>query len=144
MSHSSHGFCDNFYGFRLQWGERFLHLSPFSCDQYPKKNSSYGSGNTEMWHSSEHCSGFICMPVLNWNDCMRRFYSYTFPFISDSRYILLPVVLHHLHMDLQEQKDLIMCARILSNIFCLIKKNSSVSKHSITSTSYWTSLNGMQ
>lgn len=47
----------------------------------------------------------------------------------DSRYILLPVVLHHLHMHLQEQKDLIMCARILSNVFCLIKKNSSVSKH---------------
>uniref|UniRef100_A0A8C3H1Y9 Dedicator of cytokinesis 4 n=1 Tax=Corvus moneduloides TaxID=1196302 RepID=A0A8C3H1Y9_CORMO len=42
-----------------------------------------------------------------------------------SRCILLPVVLHHLHMHLQEQKDLIMCARILSNIFCLIKKNSS-------------------
>uniref|UniRef100_A0A8C4LKM7 Dedicator of cytokinesis 4 n=1 Tax=Equus asinus asinus TaxID=83772 RepID=A0A8C4LKM7_EQUAS len=43
----------------------------------------------------------------------------------DSRYILLPVVLHHLHMHLQEQKDLIVCARILSNVFCLIKKNSS-------------------
>uniref|UniRef100_A0A8U8C753 Uncharacterized protein n=1 Tax=Geospiza parvula TaxID=87175 RepID=A0A8U8C753_GEOPR len=43
----------------------------------------------------------------------------------DSRCILLPVVLHHLHMHLQEQKDLIMCARILSNIFCLTKKNSS-------------------
>lgn len=40
----------------------------------------------------------------------------------DSRYILLPVVLHHLHIHLQEQKDLIMCARILSNVFCLIKK----------------------
>nr|XP_014346036.1 PREDICTED: dedicator of cytokinesis protein 4 [Latimeria chalumnae] len=48
-----------------------------------------------------------------------------------SRYILLPVVLHHLHMHLQEQKDLVMCARILSNIFSLIKKDSadtSVSK----------------
>ncbi|KAH0616601.1 hypothetical protein JD844_027836 [Phrynosoma platyrhinos] len=43
----------------------------------------------------------------------------------ESRYILLPVVLHHLYVHLQEQKDLIMCARILSNIFCLIKKNSS-------------------
>ncbi|XP_077194626.1 dedicator of cytokinesis protein 4 isoform X4 [Paroedura picta] len=43
----------------------------------------------------------------------------------ESRYILLPVVLHHLHVHLQEQKDLIMCARILSNIFCFIKKNSS-------------------
>ncbi|XP_029471470.1 dedicator of cytokinesis protein 4 isoform X3 [Rhinatrema bivittatum] len=43
----------------------------------------------------------------------------------DSRCILLPVVLHHLHMHLQEQKDLVMCARILSNVFCLIKKNSS-------------------
>lgn len=47
--------------------------------------------------------------------------------LTDSRYILLPVVLHHLHIHLQEQKDLIMCARILSNVFCLIKKNSSVS-----------------
>ncbi|XP_020666098.1 dedicator of cytokinesis protein 4 isoform X5 [Pogona vitticeps] len=43
----------------------------------------------------------------------------------ESRCILLPVVLHHLYIHLQEQKDLIMCARILSNIFCLIKKNSS-------------------
>uniref|UniRef100_A0A8D2JFC7 Dedicator of cytokinesis protein 4 n=1 Tax=Varanus komodoensis TaxID=61221 RepID=A0A8D2JFC7_VARKO len=43
----------------------------------------------------------------------------------ESRYILLPVVLHHLYVHLQEQKDLITCARILSNIFCLIKKNSS-------------------
>uniref|UniRef100_A0A8C4PKK4 Dedicator of cytokinesis protein 4 n=1 Tax=Equus asinus asinus TaxID=83772 RepID=A0A8C4PKK4_EQUAS len=50
----------------------------------------------------------------------------------DSRYILLPVVLHHLHMHLQEQKDLIVCARILSNVFCLIKKNSSVKSVSIT------------
>lgn len=53
----------------------------------------------------------------------------TFLLSPDSRYILLPVVLHHLHMHLQEQKDLIMCARILSNVFCLIKKNSSVSKY---------------
>lgn len=51
----------------------------------------------------------------------------TLPLPPDSRYILLPVVLHHLHMHLQEQKDLVMCARILSNVFCLIKKNSSVS-----------------
>ncbi|XP_038636091.1 dedicator of cytokinesis protein 4 isoform X1 [Scyliorhinus canicula] len=43
----------------------------------------------------------------------------------DSRCILLPVVLHHLHMHLQEQKDLIMCARILSTMFCLIKKDST-------------------
>ncbi|XP_048404367.1 dedicator of cytokinesis protein 4 isoform X9 [Stegostoma tigrinum] len=43
----------------------------------------------------------------------------------DSRCILLPVVLHHLHMHLQEQKDLTMCARILSTTFCLIKKDSS-------------------
>ncbi|XP_043944609.1 dedicator of cytokinesis protein 4 isoform X2 [Protopterus annectens] len=42
-----------------------------------------------------------------------------------SRCILLPVVLHHLHMHLQEQKDLVMCARILSSIFCLIKKDST-------------------
>ncbi|GCC38722.1 hypothetical protein chiPu_0017238 [Chiloscyllium punctatum] len=43
----------------------------------------------------------------------------------DSRCILLPVVLHHLHMHLQDQKDLIMCARILSTMFCLVKKDSS-------------------
>ncbi|XP_048355397.1 dedicator of cytokinesis protein 4 isoform X2 [Sphaerodactylus townsendi] len=47
---------------------------------------------------------------------------YTSP---ESRYILLPIVLHHLHVHLQEQKDLIMCASILSNIFCFIKKNGS-------------------
>ncbi|KAJ6656254.1 hypothetical protein lerEdw1_003982 [Lerista edwardsae] len=47
---------------------------------------------------------------------------YTSP---ESRCILLPVVLHHLYVHLQDQKDLITCARILSNIFCLIKKNSS-------------------
>uniref|UniRef100_A0A4W3JSG5 Dedicator of cytokinesis protein 4 n=1 Tax=Callorhinchus milii TaxID=7868 RepID=A0A4W3JSG5_CALMI len=45
----------------------------------------------------------------------------------ESRCILLPVVLHHLHMHLQEQKDLIVCARVLSNIFCLIKKDGTVS-----------------
>uniref|UniRef100_G1PM09 Dedicator of cytokinesis protein 4 n=1 Tax=Myotis lucifugus TaxID=59463 RepID=G1PM09_MYOLU len=43
----------------------------------------------------------------------------------DSRCILLPVVLHHLHMHLRQQKDLVACARILSNVFCLSKKNSS-------------------
>ncbi|XP_069620897.1 dedicator of cytokinesis protein 4 isoform X3 [Ranitomeya imitator] len=43
----------------------------------------------------------------------------------ESRFILLPVVLHHLHMHLQEQRDLVMCARILSNMFCLSKKSSS-------------------
>uniref|UniRef100_A0A4W3JSE5 Dedicator of cytokinesis protein 4 n=1 Tax=Callorhinchus milii TaxID=7868 RepID=A0A4W3JSE5_CALMI len=43
----------------------------------------------------------------------------------ESRCILLPVVLHHLHMHLQEQKDLIVCARVLSNIFCLIKKDGT-------------------
>uniref|UniRef100_G1PY53 DOCKER domain-containing protein n=1 Tax=Myotis lucifugus TaxID=59463 RepID=G1PY53_MYOLU len=44
---------------------------------------------------------------------------------ADSRCILLPVVLHHLHMHLRQQKDLVACARILSNVFCLSKKNSS-------------------
>uniref|UniRef100_A0A670ZDG9 Dedicator of cytokinesis protein 4 n=1 Tax=Pseudonaja textilis TaxID=8673 RepID=A0A670ZDG9_PSETE len=50
----------------------------------------------------------------------------------ESRYILLPVVLHHLYIHLQEQKDLIMCAHILSNIFSFVKKNSSVSRRNIT------------
>ncbi|XP_006633511.2 dedicator of cytokinesis protein 4 isoform X1 [Lepisosteus oculatus] len=43
----------------------------------------------------------------------------------DSRCILLPVVLHHLQMHLQEQKDLVMCARILSSMFSLIKKDTT-------------------
>ncbi|OCT87399.1 hypothetical protein XELAEV_180210954mg, partial [Xenopus laevis] len=43
----------------------------------------------------------------------------------ESRFILLPVVMHHLHMHLQEQKDLGMCARILSNMFHLSKKSNS-------------------
>ncbi|XP_029102981.1 dedicator of cytokinesis protein 4 isoform X4 [Scleropages formosus] len=40
----------------------------------------------------------------------------------ESRCILLPVVLHLLQAHLQEQRDLVMCSRILSSMFSLIKK----------------------
>ncbi|XP_036373486.1 dedicator of cytokinesis protein 4-like isoform X3 [Megalops cyprinoides] len=43
----------------------------------------------------------------------------------ESRGILLPVVLHHLQVHMQEQRDLVMCARILSSTFTLIKKENT-------------------
>ncbi|KAJ8411271.1 hypothetical protein AAFF_G00172770 [Aldrovandia affinis] len=43
----------------------------------------------------------------------------------ESRCVLLPVVLRHLQVHLQEQKDLVVCARILSTMFCLIKKDNT-------------------
>uniref|UniRef100_A0A8C9U3M8 Dedicator of cytokinesis 4 n=1 Tax=Scleropages formosus TaxID=113540 RepID=A0A8C9U3M8_SCLFO len=45
----------------------------------------------------------------------------------ESRCILLPVVLHLLQAHLQEQRDLVMCSRILSSMFSLIKKEEVVS-----------------
>ncbi|XP_029102505.1 dedicator of cytokinesis protein 4b isoform X2 [Scleropages formosus] len=41
----------------------------------------------------------------------------------ESRSILLPVVLHHLQTHLQEQRDLVMCARVLTSILSLLNKD---------------------
>ncbi|XP_035282476.1 dedicator of cytokinesis protein 4-like isoform X1 [Anguilla anguilla] len=43
----------------------------------------------------------------------------------ESRCILLPVVLHQLQVHMQEQRELVMCSRILSSMFTLIKKDST-------------------
>ncbi|KAJ8373733.1 hypothetical protein SKAU_G00043130 [Synaphobranchus kaupii] len=43
----------------------------------------------------------------------------------ESRCVLLPVVLRHLHAHLQEQRDLVMCARVLSTMFSHINKDST-------------------
>uniref|UniRef100_A0A3B5A8L1 Dedicator of cytokinesis 4b n=1 Tax=Stegastes partitus TaxID=144197 RepID=A0A3B5A8L1_9TELE len=44
----------------------------------------------------------------------------------ESRCILLPVVLRVLHAHMQEQRDLVMCARILTSMLSLIKKEENV------------------
>uniref|UniRef100_A0A8C7F8D9 Dedicator of cytokinesis 3 n=1 Tax=Oncorhynchus kisutch TaxID=8019 RepID=A0A8C7F8D9_ONCKI len=46
---------------------------------------------------------------------------FSFP---DSRRILLPVVLHHIHLHLRQQKELLICSGILSSIFSIIKTSS--------------------
>ncbi|XP_077565455.1 dedicator of cytokinesis protein 4b isoform X3 [Stigmatopora nigra] len=43
----------------------------------------------------------------------------------ESRCILLPVVLRILHAHMQEQRDLVMCARILTSMLSLIKKEDN-------------------
>ncbi|XP_048462200.1 dedicator of cytokinesis protein 3 [Rhincodon typus] len=48
-----------------------------------------------------------------------RLFSY-----SDSRRILLPVVLHHIHLHLRQQKELLICSGILSSIFSIMKSSS--------------------
>ncbi|CAL8402574.1 unnamed protein product [Arctogadus glacialis] len=42
----------------------------------------------------------------------------------ESRRILLPVVLHHIHLHLRQQKELLICSGILSSIFSIIKTSS--------------------
>ncbi|KAM9859694.1 dedicator of cytokinesis protein 3-like isoform 2-T2 [Aulostomus maculatus] len=44
--------------------------------------------------------------------------------LSESRRILLPVVLHHIHLHLRQQKELLICSGILSSIFSIIKSSS--------------------
>ncbi|XP_035238062.1 dedicator of cytokinesis protein 3-like [Anguilla anguilla] len=46
---------------------------------------------------------------------------FSFP---ESRRILLPVVLHHIHLHLRQQKELLVCSGILHSIFSLIKSSS--------------------
>lgn len=44
---------------------------------------------------------------------------------AESRCILLPVVLRLLQVHMQEQRDLVMCARILTSMLSLIKKEEN-------------------
>lgn len=44
---------------------------------------------------------------------------------AESRCILLPVVLRVLQGHMQEQRDLVMCARILTSMLSLIKKEEN-------------------
>ncbi|KAL4646337.1 dedicator of cytokinesis protein 3-like isoform X1 [Arapaima gigas] len=43
---------------------------------------------------------------------------------AESRRVLLPVVLHHIHLHLRQQRELLICSGILSSIFSLIKAGS--------------------
>ncbi|XP_077433712.1 dedicator of cytokinesis protein 3-like isoform X3 [Vanacampus margaritifer] len=46
---------------------------------------------------------------------------FSFP---ESRRVLLPVVLHHIHLHLRHQKELLMCSGILTSLFSVIKASS--------------------
>ncbi|XP_028841844.1 dedicator of cytokinesis protein 3-like [Denticeps clupeoides] len=45
-------------------------------------------------------------------------------YFPESRSILLPVVLHHIHLHLRQQRELLVCSGILASIFSTIKSSS--------------------
>ncbi|XP_041318643.1 dedicator of cytokinesis protein 3 [Pyrgilauda ruficollis] len=63
------------------------------------------------------------MDVVKLQSIARTVDSRLFSF-SESRRILLPVVLHHIHLHLRQQKELLICSGILSSIFSIIKTSS--------------------
>uniref|UniRef100_A0AAY4BZW4 Dedicator of cytokinesis 3 n=1 Tax=Denticeps clupeoides TaxID=299321 RepID=A0AAY4BZW4_9TELE len=68
------------------------------------------------------------MDVVKLQSISRTVDSRLFSF-PDSRRILLPVVLHHIHLHLRQQKELLICSGILSSIFSIIKSSSLVNTH---------------
>uniref|UniRef100_A0A672NSS4 Dedicator of cytokinesis 3 n=1 Tax=Sinocyclocheilus grahami TaxID=75366 RepID=A0A672NSS4_SINGR len=65
------------------------------------------------------------MDVVKLQSIARTVDSRLFSF-PESRRILLPVVLHHIHLHLRQQKELLICSGILSSIFSIIKSSSLV------------------
>uniref|UniRef100_A0A672Z8Y3 Dedicator of cytokinesis 3 n=1 Tax=Sphaeramia orbicularis TaxID=375764 RepID=A0A672Z8Y3_9TELE len=63
------------------------------------------------------------MDVVKLQSIARTVDSKLFSF-PESRRILLPVVLHHIHLHLRQQKELLICSGILSSIFSIIKTSS--------------------
>lgn len=52
--------------------------------------------------------------------------------VAESRCILLPVVLRVLQAYMQEQRDLVMCASVLTSMLSLIKKEENGTAVSVT------------
>uniref|UniRef100_A0A3B4ENV6 Dedicator of cytokinesis 3 n=1 Tax=Pygocentrus nattereri TaxID=42514 RepID=A0A3B4ENV6_PYGNA len=48
-------------------------------------------------------------------------------YFPESRSILLPVVLHHIHLHLRQQRELLLCAGILSSIFSILNTSAQES-----------------
>ncbi|XP_068598199.1 dedicator of cytokinesis protein 3 [Brachionichthys hirsutus] len=63
------------------------------------------------------------MDVVKLQSIARTVDSKLFSF-PESRRILLPVVLHHIHLHLRQQKELLICSGILSSIFSIIQSSS--------------------
>ncbi|XP_034021811.1 dedicator of cytokinesis protein 3-like [Thalassophryne amazonica] len=63
------------------------------------------------------------MDVVKLQSIARTVDSRLFSF-PESRRILLPVVLHHIHLHLRQQKELLICSGILGSIFSIIKSCS--------------------
>ncbi|XP_037304280.2 dedicator of cytokinesis protein 3 isoform X6 [Pungitius pungitius] len=63
------------------------------------------------------------MDVVKLQSIARTVDSRLFSF-PESRRVLLPVVLHHIHLHLRQQKELLICSGILSSIFSIIKSSS--------------------
>lgn len=56
--------------------------------------------------------------------------------LAESRCVLLPVVLRVLQAHMQEQRDLVMCARILTSMLPLIKKEENGTTVSVSRLIY--------
>ncbi|XP_062923856.1 dedicator of cytokinesis protein 3 isoform X7 [Mobula hypostoma] len=63
------------------------------------------------------------MDIVKLQSIARTVDSHLFSY-PDSRRILLPVVLHHIHLHLRQQKELLICSGILSSIFSIMKTSS--------------------
>ncbi|XP_069792936.1 dedicator of cytokinesis protein 3 isoform X11 [Narcine bancroftii] len=63
------------------------------------------------------------MDIVKLQSIARTVDSHLFSY-PDSRRILLPVVLHHIHLHLRQQKELLICSGILSSIFSIMKSSS--------------------
>ncbi|GCB63664.1 hypothetical protein scyTo_0013231, partial [Scyliorhinus torazame] len=63
------------------------------------------------------------MDVVKLQSIARTVDSHLFSY-PESRRILLPVVLHHIHLHLRQQKELLICSGILSSIFSIMKSSS--------------------
>lgn len=87
------------------------------------------------------CEGFCFLFFIHWSyqnnhtraPNVHTMLSFSSPLLSpslslssESRSILLPVVLHHIHLHLRQQRELLICSGILSSIFSIIKTSSMV------------------
>lgn len=70
-----------------------------------------------------YVSSLMC---IYWFSVSFSLLSFSVSLPSESRSILLPVVLHHIHLHLRQQRELLICSGILSSIFSIIKTSSMV------------------
>lgn len=142
----------------LWWAAPDVHCSGggWICQGHPREHAQH-SGHWSVYGRSQtavHCSHSWEPPLLlSWWEniwrflecaffprvckatihvgmiCILRFTLSSLSVLSESRSILLPVVLHHIHLHLRQQRELLICSGILGSIFSIIKTSSMVQYH---------------